>query len=403
MKLISLRKAQRLIHENVHPLASMQVPLQEALGCVLASDMVAKVDSPSVDASLKDGFAVRAEDLVGADPDGPTALALVGMSTAGGPVRPGLESGQTLRVMTGAPLPPQADAVVPVEAVEEENGLVRFLHAVRPGQDILPKGSDVARNQRVAGGGERVTPGLLGLLAAAGYSRLNIIRPPRVAILSTGDEVIAPGQSLADGKLYASNLTTLDAWCRNLGFGTKCLIVGDSAGDIAESIENIIAGADAVVTSGGAWGSDRDAVALALENIQWQPIFHGIRMRPGKGTGFGLLDSKPIFMLPGGPSANLTAFLQLALPGLMQMAGCKQPGLPEVVAVLESDIKRRHTDWAHFVFGRLKSHDQGYGFHPLNIPSRLQSMAKANSMAVIPEGDTDLIAGSNIGVQIFSF
>lgn len=403
MKLIGLIEAQRLVHENVHPLESNQVSLPKALGCVVASDMAATVDSPSVDASLKDGFAVRAADLVETDSKRPLTLEIIGSSTAGGRAQTTLKSGQTIKVTTGAPLPTRADAVVPVEQVKVSDGVVRFSTSIAPGQDIMPKGSDVARNQIVATAGNTVSPGLMGLLAAAGHSRLNVIRPPQVAIISTGDEVVAPGRPLPPGKLYASNLTTLDAWCRKLGFGTRCLIVGDDTADTTRSIEDVGKWADAVITSGGAWRSDRDTVASALETLNWQPFFLGVRMRPGKGSGFGLLTGKPVFMLPGGPSANLTAFLQLALPGLRQMAGCKRPGLPEVVAELGSEIKNRHGDWTKFVLGQLKSEEQRFRFEPLDLPSRLLSIATTDALAVITEGETIVPAGTCIRVQILNF
>jgi len=403
MKLIGLKEAQRIIHKNINPLESIQVPLQEAPGCVVASDMFARIDSPSVDASLKDGFAVRAADLVEAGKDQPITLEMVGTATAGGQVPPDISPGQTVKVTTGAPLPSQADAVVPVEQVRAENRAIRFSHSVVSGQDILPKGSDVSRKQIVATAGETVTPGLLGLLAASGHNNVDVVRPPRVAIISTGDEVVAPGRQLPPGKLYASNLTTLDAWCRKLGSETRCLIVGDNTTDTTRSIDTIIAWADAVVISGGAWGSERDTVGPALEALNWQQLFHGVRMRPGKGSGFGLLAGKPVFMLPGGPSANLTAFLQLVLPGLQQMAGYKRTGLPEVVAALKSGIKNRHADWTRFVFGKLEMNNQVFRFEPLNLPSRLLSIARADSLAVIPEGDTDLRASSYISVQVLGF
>jgi len=403
MKLIGLKEAQRIIQKNINPLESIQVPLQEAPGCVVASDMFARIDSPSVDASLKDGFAVRAADLVEAGKDQPITLEMVGTATAGGQVPPDISPGQTVKVTTGAPLPSQADAVVPVEQVRAENRAIRFSHSVVSGQDILPKGSDVSRKQIVATAGETVTPGLLGLLAASGHNNVDVVRPPRVAIISTGDEVVAPGRQLPPGKLYASNLTTLDAWCRKLGSETRCLIVGDNTTDTTRSIDTIIAWADAVVISGGAWGSERDTVGPALEALNWQQLFHGVRMRPGKGSGFGLLAGKPVFMLPGGPSANLTAFLQLVLPGLQQMAGYKRTGLPEVVAALKSGIKNRHADWTRFVFGKLEMNNQVFRFEPLNLPSRLLSIARADSLAVIPEGDTDLRASSYISVQVLGF
>jgi molybdopterin molybdotransferase len=402
MKPIGLAQAREMIRESVAKLETVQVPLREALNRVMATKVLAIVDSPSVDASLMDGYAVRSSDLSEATKERPMALTLSGTTAAGGESGSTVEPGDTLRVMTGAPIPHGADAVVPEEFTSRQGGLIMYQRGAESGANILPRGSDVAVGQTVARAGSLVTPGLLGMLAAAGYNQVDVVRPPEVAIIGTGDEVLSPGEALSDGKLYASNITTLDGWCRQMGFGSRLHIVGDDPANLLAVLRQSSAPVDAVITSGGAWSGDRDRVAQTLHQLGWEPVFHGVRMRPGKGVGFGLLDKKPVFMLPGGPSANLTAFLQLALPGLLKMAGHGRTGLSEMTVELGSDITGRHRDWTQFVFGRLEQKEHVVRFEPLKGASRLQTMAAADALVAIPEGETQVSAGSQIRVQVLN-
>ena len=401
-KYIGLQEALKTTLVNTHPLSAVQVPLWEGLERAMASNVQARVDSPSVDASLMDGFAVKSSDLSGATKEKPIALSLSGSAAAGS--RPGrfLERGQTLRVMTGAPIPSGADAVVAQEFTTPEAGLILFFCAEKSGANILPRGSDVVLGQVVARSGQRVTPGMAGLLAAAGHRQIQVIRPPRVALLATGDEVVAPGNPLEAGKLYASNITTLDAWCRRHAFGTQAFVVGDALDEISRALEQTIAQVDAVVTSGGAWTGDRDLVVQALEDLGWQAIYHGVRMVPGKGSGFGLLNEKPVFLLPGGPSANLMGFLQLALPGLSAMAGLGHRGLSEINVQLGSELHGRHVEWTQFIFGTLERRSGRQFFQPLRTRSRLQSMAQAEAVVAISEGETHLAAGAIVKAQLMA-
>ncbi len=327
---LRLQEALEMTLAHVHPLPGVQVPLSEGLNRVLSADIRARVDSPSLDASLMDGYAVKSADISGASKERPVALELSGTVAAGS--RPGqvVESQHTIRVMTGGPIPIGADAVVPEEFITQRDRLVEFHQSVECGGNILPRGSDLAESQVVARAGCLLRPGLLGMLAAAGHSYVEVVRPPEVAIIGTGDEVVAPGEPLPEGKLYASNITTLDGWCRCYGFRTRLCVVGDEPEDIYRMLGPSIDQVDAVVTSGGAWAGDRDLVAQVLRRLGWKQVFRGIRMVPGKGVGFGLLDHKPVFMLPGGPSANVMGFLQIALPGLLRLAGHGHTGLPEM-------------------------------------------------------------------------
>jgi len=397
---IGLQKALEMTLGHVRPLSAVRVPLSEGLNRVLTTDIRARVDSPSMDASLMDGYAVRSADLSGASKERPVGLLQTGIAAAGS--RPGLvvEPQHTVRVLTGAPIPSSADAVVPEEFTIQRDGLILFYEGVEPGRNILSGGSDVTIGQVVAKEGCLLTPGILGMLAAAGHSHVDVVRPPEVAIIGTGDEVVAPGEPLPEGKLYASNITTLDGWCRRYGFRTRLCVVGDDPAEMFQTMKQFIDQVDAVVTSGGAWSGDRDMVAQTLQRLGWKQVFHRIRMAPGKGVGFGLLDQKPIFMLPGGPPANLMGFLQIALPGLLRLAGHNHTGLPEMSVRPASDLKGRHIDWTQFVFGTLERQNDRHVFHPLLTRSRLQSMAEAEAIVAIPEGESRMATGAFVRAQI---
>lgn len=399
---IGLDEALALTLENIAPLPEETVPLTEAVDRVAVREVVARVDSPSVDASLKDGYAVMACEVENAAPGRPVRLALAGSAAAGHVHRVRLAPGTTVRVLTGAGIPRGADAVVAEEfAVADDQGVV-FTNFAEPGRNVMPRGSDVAAGDRVIRAGQTLTPGCVGLLAAAGHDRVPVVRRPTVAILATGDEVVAPGAPLPEGKLYASNMATLGAWCRRCRWPVRMRIVPDDPEAIQEALSALVAAADAVVTSGGAWTGDRDLVARILGRLGWRQVFHRIRIGPGKAVGFGLLARRPVFILPGGPPSNLLGFLQIALPGIARLAGHARPGLPETWARLGRRVTGRHSDWTQFVFGRLEPQGELPLFHPLVNVSRLHAMAAADAVVAIPEGRTHLDAGAVVAAQLLN-
>jgi molybdopterin molybdotransferase len=388
--------------EKICPLSAVRVSLGEGLNRILGEDVRSLVDSPSTDASLMDGYAVSAADLSGASKVRPVALKAIGTVAAGDPQGPVLRPQQTLRVLTGGSIPAGANAVIPEESVTPQQGLILFHEEVRPGSHVLPRGSDVAAGQLVARAGQAATPGILGLLAAAGHSSVRVIRAPAVAIIATGDEVLLPGELLPPGKLYASNLVTLDAWCRDYGFPTRLFVVSDEPGDISDALVRCMDHVDAVITSGGARTGDRDMVTRVLHRLGWKEIFKQIRMTPGKGTGFGLLDQKPVFLLPGTPTANMMGFLQIALPGLLKLAGHSRTGLPEMSVLTGSELKGGNGGRTRFVFGTLERQPGRHLFYPSQGPGRLPSMARAGAIVTIPEGETHLPAGMAVKAQVLN-
>lgn len=386
--------------EAIKPLETVNIPLIEGVDGVVAKDLHAKVNSPSVDASMKDGYAIRSKEIENATPENPVALEILGTAAAGVKCDQAVRPGTAVRILTGAKIPEGADAVVSEEFTMAEAERVRVTNTAEPGRNILSAGSDVALGERMCAKGDRLVPGMVGILAAAGYGDIPVYARPSIAIIATGDEVVVPGRPLAEGKLYASNLVTLNAWCRRYGMKTALDIVSDQPDVILKTLKAAVETHDAVLTSGGAWTGDRDFVVRMLETLGWKQFFHRIRIGPGKAVGFGLLNEKPVFILPGGPPSNLLAFLQIGLPGLMKLGGYKRPKLPEVKVLLEATVKVRDVDWTQFIFGRFVDGDGYTHFRPLQLKSRLQSMAKAEAMISVPEGVEEINAGAMVSAQL---
>ncbi|MCP4716963.1 MAG: molybdopterin molybdenumtransferase MoeA, partial [Deltaproteobacteria bacterium] len=208
------------------------------------------------------------------------------------------------------------------------------------------------------------------------------------------------GRPLPEGKLYASNMATLGAWCARYGMKSRMALVKDDLDEMFQTLKRLLAESDAVITSGGAWTGERDMVARTLDRLGWDQVFHRIRLGPGKAVGFGLFDGKPVFILPGGPPSNLMGFLQIALPGLMTLAGHSKPGLPTAPVRLGADLKGRHVDWTQLVSGTIEARTDLPVFHPIKKTSRLQSMAEAEAVVAIVEGKTRLAKGAVVHAQL---
>lgn len=397
---LGFEEALRLTMAEIKPLSSEDVTLIDSVGRVVASDLYSLVDCPSIDASLKDGYAVLCRDLTGARSGNPVKLKISGSVPAGSEKNIGIEPGRALRVLTGAPIPSGADAVVAEEAVKREGDGLFVEIPVGPGTNILPRGRDVSLHKSIIRAGREISPGLAGLLAAGGHNLVPVFRNPVVGIIGTGDEIIEPGEPLAEGRLYASNITTLAGWCTRYEMETRMAVVKDNHEDIFRAIETLSEETDVLLTSGGAWTGERDIVAQVFEALGWRKVFHRVRMGPGKAVGFGLLEGKPVFVLPGGPPSNLMAFLQIALPGLLTLAGHARTGLPAINVRLASALEGRELDWADFFFGTIEDSEGMPVFKPLEYRSRLSSIAEATAVAAIPEGKDRLPGASIIRVQL---
>ena len=399
--MISFSEAYKLTLEHIQPLGIEIVELLDAADRTAGQELLAKVDSPSLDVSLKDGYAVVSADIHTARVEAPVHLKLIGGVAAGDQWQGIVQPGEAVRILSGAPLPQGANAVIAEEFTQVCGNAISVINDAEPGRNILPRGADVKIGQSLATAGQRLHPTIIGLLAAAGYAAVAVTKRPRVAILSTGDEVLAPGQPFIEGKLYASNLFTLAAWCRRFGFDVETFVLPDDFAVIHAALTDSLQRFDAVLTSGGAWKGERDLVAQILDSIGWQKIYHRVRMGPGKAVGFGLFQNKPIFCLPGGPPSNQMAFLQLALPGLQKLAGNPEPGLQLAPAVITETVSGQ-VDWTQFIHGRFDREDGRLLFVPMKSLSRLQDMAHTDAIAQIPEGEDELPVGSMIIVYLLN-
>jgi len=398
---LGLEEALRLTLESITPLSVENVSLVDSVDRIAVRDLFALVDSPSTDSSRKDGYAVLAHEVAGATVENPVRLRLLGSMAAGGQTDIQVTEGTTVRVLTGARIPTGADAVVAEEYTRKEHSDVLVESFAQP-KNVLRRGSDVAMGQWILRTGRRISPVMAGLLAAAGHSRVPVFRNPVVGMLGTGDEIVEPGKALTDGKLYASNITTLAGWCNRYRMKSRMAIVRDDPADLLRALKNLADETDALITSGGAWVGDHDLVAHVLKELGWKKIFHRIRIGPGKAVGFGMLDRKPVFILAGGPPSNLMGFLQIALPGILALAGHTNPGLPTITARLASGLSEGETDWTDFFFGTLENDEGLPNFHPMAKRSRLNSLAEATAVASIPEGKKTLPAGAVISVQLLT-
>ena len=400
---IGLEEARERVRRFTSAMPAGDVALELGVYRVLARGVRARVDSPTHNVSLKDGFAVVASDTLPALEASPVRLRIIGSRFAGGAESREVRPGTAVRVTSGAVLPAGADAVAGSEHVTAAARHIKVGSPLYVGQNVLLQGTDVRAGDLLAGRGDLLTPGVIGRLAAAGLERVRVCRSPRVALVATGDELVAPGTALKPGQLYASNLWTVAAWLRAFGIESICRVIPDRPQIIRKELVAASTAADVLMTSGGAWGSERDLVLNVLGQLGWRKVFHRVRLGPGKAVGFGLLGSMPVFCLPGGPPSNEMAFLQLALPGTLRLAGWQREPFPILEARLAKPLTGREIDWTQIVRGTLSQDRHGVMWAtPRKLASRLASMAVADCLIPIPEGTERLEAGDTVQVQILS-
>ncbi len=403
--MIDLAEAQRVVLESCPPAAPVTVGLDDACGLVLAADVVAAEDVPPFANSAVDGYAVVAGDTAGAGPGAAVELAVAGEVAAGqGPPDEPLTAGSAIRIMTGAPIPPGADAVVMVEDSERVDGgaRVKLSASVQAGSGVRSAASDVAAGTVLFHVGTVVTPAVLGVLASVNARRVEAYPAARVAVLSTGDELVTDGSPLAPGQIRESNLTMLvpmlqAARCQVTSYG----VVPDDEARLEAVLREAAAGHDAIVTSGGVSMGDYDVVKAVLGRIA-EMTWMQVAIKPAKPFAFGLLDETPVFGLPGNPVSSLVSFEMFARPALRRMMGHRRLARPSVVAVCDAELSRRPDGKTHLVRVIGEWADDGR-FHVVPVSAQgshqLAATALANGIAVLSDGDS-VPAGGEIAVLL---
>ena len=396
---IGFKNALDLTLSNVPVGKTEFIPLRQLTHRILAEDVFAEVDCPSSSSSRKDGYAVVSSDISEACKQAPVKLEVVGNLMAGACRELKISPGQAVRITTGATLPDGADAVLSEEFCSREENTIIAHNTAETGRNIQAQGGEIRRGETVARKNRKLTPALIGLLAAAGLDGAPVYKSPRVAVIATGDEVVLPGEPLSKGQLYASNMVELCSWLSLLGLDFTAERVSDHKKDLKDAITKQLPDVDVLLTSGGAWGSERDLILNVAEGLNWQGIYHRVRMGPGKPVGFGLLKNKPFFCLPGGPPSNEMAFLQLAIPALLKMKGDQPFFFPVTSAQLSESVRGKY-GWTDFVHARLEYRQNQLWVYPARLKSSLQSMARKEALIIIPEDREKIDAGETVDVQL---
>jgi molybdopterin molybdotransferase len=390
--LISIAEARERVLAEVSPLPPEEVPLEGALGRVLAEDARAAEDLPPFDSSAMDGFALIA---------GPDAeLAIVGESRAGHPAEVALGAGEAMRISTGAAIPGGADAVVPIERVEVRDSRVA-VPATKAGANVRRAGEDLRSGEAVIPAGTEIGPAELAVLAALGLPSVGCGARPRVAVLVTGDELVAPGEPLGPGQIRNSNGYAIAGLASRAGAGVlPTRIVRDDRDATEAALGEALDAADVVCVSGGVSVGPHDHVKPALAALGVEERFWGVRLKPGKPTWFGVRGEKLVFGLPGNPVSAMVTFHLFARPALRRLAGADI--LDTRVRAIADVALPRTPERDQVIRCRLSVRDDGFHVEPTKAQGShvLSSMLQADAFALVEAGEGEIAAGERVDIEV---
>ena len=400
--MITVEEAREAVFARIERLSGAEVDILDSLGRILAEDIRSDIDIAPFDNSAMDGFAVRVADLEGASEESPVVLSVVEHVAAGAFPQVAVGPGQATRIMTGAPVPEGAEAVVMIERTESlesdggAGGTVAIKTSARPGENIRRRGEDVRTGDVVLSADEVVTPAAVGLMAAMGRPRVSVYRRPRVAIVATGDELVAIDEYPGPGKIRNSNSYSLAAQVLAAGAEPHILPVARDNEPDTRAILSRASEFDLMVSTGGVSMGDFDVVKDVLEQIG-NLDFWKVAMRPGAPQTYGTIDGTPFFGLPGNPTSTMVGFELFVRPALRKMMGFAALDRPTVQATLAHDVKKK-SDRRYFLRGRLTTTDDGYivALSGAQSSAMLTSMHRANCLVSLAEGESFFSAGSAV-------
>ncbi|MBI5894219.1 MAG: molybdopterin molybdotransferase MoeA [Deltaproteobacteria bacterium] len=430
--MISVEQALNIILSEINVLGEERFAIPLSLGRVLAEDVRANRSNPPWDNSAMDGYAVIAKDTKGASKDNPAVLNVIEDLPAGYAAKNPLKNGGAIRIMTGAPMPDGADAVVMVEYTEKTGGKgsragthrgthpkdgsdgwgVRIFKEAKIGDNIRKQGEDFQTGDCLIKKGAVIRPIEIGIMAAIGKSFVSVYQRPRVAVLSTGDELVDIDEPLLKGKIVNTNGYILSALVKECGAeAIQIGIARDTKKDLKEKL-GVAAKADCIISSGGVSVGDFDLVKDVLKEMGTEMRFWKVAMKPGKPLAFGIINSKPSFGLPGNPISSLVAFKQFVRPAILKMMGRREILGKTIPAILTKDIKKK-PDRTHFVRGLLKQGAKGkagthrgwvgeYYAEPFEGQGSavLSSFASSNCLIILPQEQTQFKKGDTIKAQL---
>jgi molybdopterin molybdotransferase len=399
---VSLEQARHLIWEAVEPLGVEEVRIEQAVGRIAAETFVAEEDLVAFPRSAMDGYAVRAADTAFASTERPCRLPVCGRVLAG-------ESGLTLapgtavEVATGAPIPTGADAVIPRERVLRQQDVIELTAPASAGQHIFPPAEDVRRGERLVEQGETIGPAVGGLLAFAGCARLRVYRRPRVAVVTTGSELVPVDSRPAYGQIRNSNGLVLAGLAASAGAeAISVAFAPDERSTLQREFEQARAQADLLITTGGASVGERDFVKAVLSACGAKFLFREVRLRPARPSGFALWEGLPVAVLPGNPAAAFVGFHEFVIAALWRLAGRRQNGWPILQARLRGRAIRAKPGRAYVVLARGFYAADGLEVEPLpnQCSVLVRTAAEADALILLPEGTAEFVPGDSVAVQV---
>ena len=421
MNMISVEEASEHILKHFHPLEAERVAIVDALDRVLAENIVAENNVPPFNNSAMDGYAVRADDIVGASKERPATLRVIGDVAAGYTASRAVERGTAMRIMTGAPLPQGADTVVRFEETSEgveargagkHRETVEILRATRRGDNVRAAGEDIHAGEIVLPKGTVVRAAVIGVLASLGKKEVSVHRRPRVAILATGDELVDVDAPIAPGKIRNSNeYTNAAAVLKAGGIPIRLGIARDNIDDLTAKIRaGLDADADLFLTSAGVSVGDYDMVKDVL-NAEGEMRFWQVKMKPGKPLAFGVLRGNaehrrdvPLLGLPGNPVSAMISFEVFARPAILTMLGKTTLTRPSVRATLLEDVENTASR-RNFIRVVVERREGGYAARMTGEQGSgiLTSVARANGLLIVPEDVTLVRQGTLVDVQMLDW
>jgi len=400
---VAFEAARRLMLGAAAPVSTEAIALDRAYGRIVSRALHAREDIVPYARSAMDGYAVRAADTKAAGTRG-VALRVTGAAYAGD--QPIVLAARTaVAIATGAPLPTGADAVVPIERVRHVGGDAVLSESLRSGAHVFLPGDDAKRGEILARPGDVVTPGRAALLAAAGHARIGVYRKPRIAVVCTGDELVAVCERPGPGQVRNSNATMIAAHAIGDGAEVVEIVhVADKIGLLRSTLERALATCDLLITTGGASIGERDLVKSAFVTLGARFAFRSVALRPAKPTAFARAGRTLIAVLPGNPAAAFVGYVALVRGVVRRLAGHRVAVPAAVTAALRGTIRAK-ADRHFILFGRVERDGAGFSVVPLDnqCSSLVRTSAGANGLIVVPPGSPNLAAGEMVDVEIFDW
>jgi molybdopterin molybdotransferase len=393
--MLAYTEALAKVLDATRPLPPIKQSLQEIhTGQILAETVYARLELPPADTAAMDGFA-----FMYSSQNTDTPLKIVGFVPAGEKLNRPIGANETVRIMTGAPLPKGCDTVVPLEETEQTDNWLRLKSVPNSGFYVRLRGEDFHLNDQIIAAGTTLTPGAIGLLAAAGISRPKVYPLPRVAILSTGDELISLKEPPQDGKIINSNAHMLAARLQEEGIKPVMLGIARDCPDDLEEKLRVGLTADLLITTGGVSVGDRDLVKSALNNLDFNKVFWKVAISPGKPILFGTIGTLPVFGLPGNPTATATTFELFIRPALRRLAGFNSPLAPRIKVRL-ADSLGGGRKLQQYLWGQLTIVDGALQFHPAKRrkSGQLYDLLHAHALLPLASDSPELLVGSEVEV-----